>query len=88
MVREELGLTNDDMLVMSLSNINLGKVHFLLLKSVRYMIKQNPSLDIFIDDLAEKYECYYKSMNNSDVHRLGSMRKLFSKNVQKKGENC
>ncbi|WOH05564.1 hypothetical protein DCAR_0624983 [Daucus carota subsp. sativus] len=85
-VREELGLTDDDMLVMSLSSINPGKGHFLLLESVRYMIEQKSFLDdVAIDSLAEK-DGYYQSMNNSDAQRLGNMRKLFSDNVDKKAK--
>ncbi|KAL8098984.1 hypothetical protein AgCh_031626 [Apium graveolens] len=86
-VREELGVTDDDMLVMSLSSINPGKGHFLLLESVRYLIEQKSSLDdVAIDGLAVKDD-YYQSMNNSDARRLGNTRKLFSDSVRKKSEN-
>lgn len=86
-VREELGLTDDDMLVMSLSSINPGKGHILLLESVRYMIEQKSSLDdVAIEGLAEKNE-YYQSMNDSDAYLLGNMRKLFSDSARKKAEN-
>ncbi|KAL8122991.1 hypothetical protein AgCh_011096 [Apium graveolens] len=89
-VREEMGLTDDDMLVMSLSSINPGKGHFLLLESARYMIEQKPFLnDVSYDGLAEKDE-YYQSVNDSDTYRGGNTantRKLFSDSVQKKGVN-
>ncbi|KAL3511815.1 hypothetical protein ACH5RR_024532 [Cinchona calisaya] len=40
-VRKEMGLTDDDMLVMSLSSINPGKGQFLLLESARMMVEQD-----------------------------------------------
>ena len=57
-VREEMGLTDNDMLVMSLSSINAGKGQLLLLVSAGLMIDQDPlqtdstvknSLDIWQD---------------------------------------
>ncbi|OUZ99708.1 Glycosyl transferase [Macleaya cordata] len=44
-VRKEMGLTDKDMLVMSLSSINPGKGQFLLLESARLTIEQNLSLE-------------------------------------------
>ncbi|XP_043724461.1 uncharacterized protein LOC122671361 [Telopea speciosissima] len=43
-VRKEMGLTDNDMLVMSLSSINPGKGQLLLLESARLMVGQNLSL--------------------------------------------
>ncbi|KAF5739132.1 hypothetical protein HS088_TW12G00332 [Tripterygium wilfordii] len=39
-VRKEMGLTDNDMLMMSLSNINPGKGQLLLLEAARHMIEQ------------------------------------------------
>lgn len=44
-VREEMGLADNDMLVMSLSSINPGKGQFLLLESARLVIEQESSQD-------------------------------------------
>ncbi|GMY34257.1 spore coat protein sa, partial [Fagus crenata] len=44
-VRKEMGLTDNDMLVMSLSSINPGKGQLLLLDSARLIIEQEPSDD-------------------------------------------
>ncbi|KAM4100285.1 hypothetical protein ACB094_05G056900 [Castanea mollissima] len=41
-VRKEMGLTDNDMLVMSLSSINPGKGQLLLLESARLMVEQEP----------------------------------------------
>ncbi|CBI36173.3 unnamed protein product, partial [Vitis vinifera] len=44
-IRKEMGLTDTDMLLLSLSSINPGKGQFFLLESVRSMIEQEPSQD-------------------------------------------
>ncbi|XP_019244106.1 PREDICTED: uncharacterized protein LOC109224024 isoform X2 [Nicotiana attenuata] len=44
-VRKEIGLTDNDMLVMSLSSINPGKGQFLLLESTRLLIEGVPPLN-------------------------------------------
>lgn len=44
-VRKEMGLTDNDMLVMSLSSINPGKGQLLLLESARLMVEQEPMDD-------------------------------------------
>ncbi|XP_010254193.1 PREDICTED: uncharacterized protein LOC104595248 [Nelumbo nucifera] len=44
-VRKEMGLTEYDMLVMSLSSINPGKGHILLLESAHLMVEGNFSLE-------------------------------------------
>lgn len=41
-IRKEMGLTDNDMLVMSLSSINPGKGQLLLLESARLMVEQEP----------------------------------------------
>ncbi|XP_075667734.1 uncharacterized protein LOC142637346 [Castanea sativa] len=41
-VRKEMGLTDNDMLVMSLSSINPGKGQLLLFESARLMVEQEP----------------------------------------------
>ncbi|GMI86121.1 hypothetical protein like AT1G52420 [Hibiscus trionum] len=41
-VRKEMGLNDNDMLVMSLSSINAGKGQLLLLESANLMVDQNP----------------------------------------------
>lgn len=46
-IRKEMGLTDDDMLVVSLSSINPGKGQLLLLESARLMIEQGPRLNNF-----------------------------------------
>ncbi|KAG8379906.1 hypothetical protein BUALT_Bualt07G0137900 [Buddleja alternifolia] len=43
-VRKEMGLTDDDMLVVTLSSINPGKGQFLLLESTRLLIGQGSSM--------------------------------------------
>ncbi|CAN4086797.1 unnamed protein product [Withania somnifera] len=43
-VRKEMGLTDSDMLVMSLSSINPGKGQFLLLETTRFLIEGAPPL--------------------------------------------
>lgn len=43
-VRKEMGLTDNDMLVMSLSSINPGKGQFLLLETTRLLIEGAPPL--------------------------------------------
>lgn len=60
-VREEMGLTDDDMLVMSLSSINPGKGHFLLIESARLMIDREASSlnDSEIEDSMGKDEDYH-----------------------------
>lgn len=45
-VRKEMGLTDNDMLVMSISSINQGKGQHLLLESANLMIEQEPLLKI------------------------------------------
>lgn len=42
-IRKEMGLTDNDMLVMSLSSINPGKGQLLLLESTRFILEQGPS---------------------------------------------
>ncbi|CAN6707075.1 unnamed protein product [Malus baccata var. baccata] len=44
-VRKEMGLTDNDMLVMSLSSINPGKGQLLLLDSARLVIEEKPAKD-------------------------------------------
>ncbi|KAL9460417.1 hypothetical protein AB3S75_003595 [Citrus x aurantiifolia] len=44
-VRKEMGLTDQDMLVLSLSSINPGKGQLLLVESLQLMIEQEPSMD-------------------------------------------
>ncbi|XP_073124048.1 uncharacterized protein [Henckelia pumila] len=44
-VRREMGLTDDDMLVVSLSSINPGKGQFLLLESARLLVEQGQPLN-------------------------------------------
>ena len=44
-IRKEMGLTDNDMLLLSLSSINPGKGQLFLLESVRSMIEQEPSQD-------------------------------------------
>ncbi|WMV22296.1 hypothetical protein MTR67_015681 [Solanum verrucosum] len=44
-VRKEMGLTDNDMLVMSLSSINPGKGQFLLLETTRLLIEGAPPLN-------------------------------------------
>lgn len=44
-VRKEMGLTDQDMLVLSLSSINPGKGQLLLVESAQLMIEQEPSMD-------------------------------------------
>lgn len=44
-VRKEMGLTDNDMLLMSLSSINPGKGQLLLLESARLMIEKEPLHD-------------------------------------------
>ncbi|CAA2965660.1 uncharacterized protein LOC111369420 [Olea europaea subsp. europaea] len=58
-VRKEMGLTDNDMLVMSLSSINPGKGQFLLLESARLMNEQGPLHDSGIGDLSERGHDYY-----------------------------
>lgn len=71
-VREEMGLTDNDMLVMSLSSINPGKGHFLLLESARLMIEQKPFLnDIALDGSAEKDEDYHSRALLQNWKRVG-----------------
>ncbi|KAA8541835.1 hypothetical protein F0562_022987 [Nyssa sinensis] len=54
-VRKEMGLKDNDMLVMSLSSINPGKGQFLLLESARLMIEQDsPQNDSGIKVLGER----------------------------------
>lgn len=83
-VREEMGLTDNDMLVMSLSSINPGKGHFLLLESARLMIERGSSLNgLGIEGSAEKAEDYHwrallqnrnpvKESSNGSHHSNGS----------------
>ncbi|CAK9185646.1 unnamed protein product [Ilex paraguariensis] len=53
-VRKEMGLTDNDMLVMSLSSITPGKGQYLLLESARLIIEQDYSLnDTRVKDLAQ-----------------------------------
>ncbi|CAI9767201.1 unnamed protein product [Fraxinus pennsylvanica] len=58
-VRKEMGLTDNDMLVMSLSSINPGKGQFLLLESVRLINGQGKLHDSEIGDLSERGSDYY-----------------------------
>ncbi|XP_073015463.1 uncharacterized protein [Primulina eburnea] len=44
-VRKEMGLTDDDTLVVSLSSINPGKGQFLLLESARFLVEQGQLLN-------------------------------------------
>ncbi|KAK1312151.1 hypothetical protein QJS10_CPA07g00509 [Acorus calamus] len=54
-VRKEMGLTDDDMLVMSLSSINPGKGQLLLLESARLMVERGLHLnDSSSDNLMEE----------------------------------
>uniref|UniRef100_A0A2P2JWJ9 Uncharacterized protein MANES_16G052500 n=1 Tax=Rhizophora mucronata TaxID=61149 RepID=A0A2P2JWJ9_RHIMU len=85
-VRKEMGLTDNDMLVMSLSSINPGKGQFLLLESTDLVIGQEPfqnlrsSLDMGEDvsSLAAKHHLRTLLQELSDVGR-------FSKKVQISG---
>ncbi|KAL2462700.1 UDP-Glycosyltransferase superfamily protein [Forsythia ovata] len=58
-VRKEMGLTDNDMLVMSLSSINPGKGQFLLLESARLMNEQGLLNDSGTGDLSERGHDYY-----------------------------
>ncbi|CAA2987265.1 uncharacterized protein LOC111369420 [Olea europaea var. sylvestris] len=58
-VRKEMGLTDNDTLVMSLSSINPGKGQFLLLESARLMNEQGKLDDSGIGDLSERGSDYY-----------------------------
>ncbi|KAK2984884.1 hypothetical protein RJ640_008649 [Escallonia rubra] len=71
-VRKEMGLTDNDMLVTSLSSINPGKGHFLLLESARLMIEQDPSpSDFGIGSMAEKGEDYHSRALLQKWNRVG-----------------
>ncbi|KAM7480422.1 hypothetical protein LguiA_028635 [Lonicera macranthoides] len=79
-VRKEMGLTEKDMLVMSLSSINPGKGHFLLLESVRSMIEQEPALhDFVIEGAIEKGDDYHSRALLQNLNQASeSSRKLMS----------
>lgn len=59
-VRKEMGLTDDDMLVISLSSINPGKGQFLLLESARMVVEQDlPVNSSATKGLAKRGQIYH-----------------------------
>ncbi|KAG9150980.1 hypothetical protein Leryth_003096 [Lithospermum erythrorhizon] len=59
-VRKEMGLTDDDMLVITLSSINPGKGQFELLESARLIFKEGlPLTTSGLEDMAGKGEDYH-----------------------------
>ncbi|CAN4088939.1 unnamed protein product [Withania somnifera] len=73
-VRKEMGLTDDDMLVMSLSSINPGKGQFLLLETTRLLIEGAPPLN----GAAVKRQGYHKRTLLHNWKQFGEWKKEFS----------
>lgn len=81
-VRKEMGLTDEDMLAVSLSSINPGKGQFLLLESARIMIAQGVPLNNFLTKLSKP-----KRKNlplHHDMTSNGGTQKQLSANEVKK----
>lgn len=70
-VRKEMGLTDNDMLVMSLSSINPGKGQFLLLETTRLMIDGAPPLN----GSAVKRQGYHKRTLLHNWKQFGEWKK-------------
>lgn len=85
-VRKEMGVTDDDMLAVSLSSINPGKGQLLLLESTRLLIEQGPMLsnsgtkdsssidhDYYSRALLQNWKTYIRSSDNITKGKLDSM---------------
>ncbi|KAE7997413.1 hypothetical protein FH972_002052 [Carpinus fangiana] len=71
-IRKEMGLMDNDMLVLSLSSINPGKGQFLLLESARLMIEQKP-----LDNNSKIKNPVNIAQNQSNMAKKHHLRALF-----------
>ncbi|KAL7099811.1 hypothetical protein ACP275_09G109600 [Erythranthe tilingii] len=80
-VREEMGLSEDDMLAISLSSINPGKGQLLLLEAGRFLIEQ-PRTDQTSLRLSSEFDSMVFDGDSSGLRKL-----LSEGNIGKKGGN-
>ncbi|XP_073036645.1 uncharacterized protein [Primulina eburnea] len=82
-VRKEMGLTDDDMLVVSLSSINPGKGQFLLLESARLLFEQGQLLNDseIKDPTAIDHDYYSRALLQDSKNVAGSTNRRSSFDV-------